>query len=88
MSKEIVNSSWLGNMAFEGDVNGHKILIDADPSVGGESRGARPKPLMLLALAGCTGMDVISILRKMRVDVARFNVRVEGDLTDEQPKHF
>ena len=87
-NKEVVTTEWLGNMAFEGDVRGHKIIIDAHTSVGGEERGAPPKPLMLLALGGCTAMDVISILKKMRVDVEKFNVRVEGDLTEEHPKHF
>ena len=88
MSKEIVNTTWLNNMAFETEINGHKIVIDAVPEVGGENRGPRPKALMLAALGGCTGMDVISILNKMRVEVDSFNVRVEGDLTDEFPKHF
>lgn len=87
-NKEVVTTEWLGNMAFEGEVNGHKIIIDAEPHVGGENRGARPKPLMLLALGGCTGMDVISILRKMRIDVEKFKVYVEGDLSNEYPKHF
>ena len=75
-------------MAFETEVSGHKIIIDAGPQVGGENRGPRPKPFMLAALGGCTGMDVISILNKMRVEVDSFNVIVEGDLTDEHPKHF
>jgi len=43
---------------------------------------------MLVALAGCTGMDVISILKKMRVDVDGFNVEVEADVTEEHPKHY
>jgi len=75
-------------MAFESDVNGHKILLDADSSAGGENRGPRPKPFMLLSLGGCTGIDVISILKKMRVDIDEFNVRVEGELSEEHPKHF
>jgi len=86
--KEIVNTKWLSNMAFESDINGHKIVIDADPNVGGENRGPRPKPFMLAALGGCTAMDVISILKKMRVEVDSFNVKVEGDLTEEFPKRF
>ncbi len=88
MGKEIVNTKWLGEMAFEGDIGGHKIVIDADPMVGGQDKGPRPKPFMLLALGGCTAMDVISILKKMRVQVDSFNVKVEGDLTDEHPKQF
>ena len=88
MTKESVNTRWLSNMAFEADVNGHKIVMDADQHVGGENRGPRPKPFMLAALGGCTAMDVISILKKMRVDIESFNVKVEGDLTEEFPKHF
>ena len=88
MSTEIIKVNWLENMAFEAEVNGHKIIIDAAEAVGGENRGPRPKPLMLVALAGCTGMDVVSILNKMRVEVDAFNVVVEGDLTEEHPKQF
>ena len=88
MGKEIVNTRWLSNMAFEADVNGHKIVIDAEPHAGGENRGPRPKPFMLAALGGCTAMDVIAILKKMRVEVDSFNVIVEGDLTEAFPKHF
>jgi len=88
MEKQQVKIEWLENMAFEANVNGHKIMLDAAEAVGGENRGPRPKNLMLVALAGCTGMDVISILKKMRVEVEAFNVLVEGDLTDEHPKQF
>ncbi len=88
MSTEKVRINWLENMAFEAEVNGHKLLLDAAERVGGENRGPRPKPLMLVALAGCTGMDVVSILKKMRVEVEEFHVEVEGELTDEHPKQF
>lgn len=88
MATEKVTISWLENMAFEAEVNGHKIMLDASDTVGGENRGPRPKPLMMVALAGCTGMDVVSILKKMRVEVEAFNVVVEGDLTEEHPKQF
>jgi putative redox protein len=88
MEKEIVTTKWLSNMAFETEVSGHKIIIDAEPHVGGENRGPRPKTLMLAALGGCTAMDVISILKKMRVEVEDLNVIVEGLLTEEHPKHF
>jgi len=88
MAKEEVQVAWLDKMAFEAEVSGHKITIDAAPEVGGEDRGPRPKPFMLAALGGCTGMDVISILKKMRVDVKGLNVKVEGELTEEHPKQF
>jgi len=86
--RESVTTKWLNNMAFESEVAGHKIIIDALSESGGENRGPKPKLLMLSALAGCTAMDVISILKKMRVEVEKFNVIVEGDLTEEHPKHY
>lgn len=79
---------WKDGMAFEAEVNGHKIIIDADAAVGGRDLGPRPKPMMLLALAGCTGMDVISILGKMRITPSYFNVAVEADMTTEHPKVY
>lgn len=87
-NKLSVATKWLNKMSFETEVSGHKIVIDADSAVGGENRGPRPKPLMLSALGGCTGMDVVSILQKMRVPIEGLNVIVEGDLTEEHPKHF
>ena len=65
--KTSLNVNWIKGMAFESEVNGHKIIIDAMESVGGADKGPRPKPLMLLSLAGCTGMDVVSILNKMKL---------------------
>jgi putative redox protein len=50
MSKETITTRWLNNMAFEADVKGHKILLDAEPGVGGENMGIPPKPLMLVSL--------------------------------------
>lgn len=87
---EIIKTKWKGNMAFEWDVNGHKIMIDAMETVGGENRGPQPKPFMLASLGGCTGMDVISILKKMKVTdmLEGFNVDVNGKLTTEHPKHY
>lgn len=87
-TKQSVTTSWLENMAFESEINGHKIMIDADNEVGGENRGPRPKLFMLAALGGCTAMDVISILKKMRIEPEDFTVHVEGDLTEEHPKQF
>jgi len=86
--KETVNVLLKGKMAFEVEVSGHKIIIDAEENVGGEDMGPRPKPLMLAALGGCTAMDVVSILRKMRVNFETVNVKVDGELTEEHPKHF
>ncbi len=83
-----VNVVWQEGMAFEVQQDGHTFLIDAVEETGGQDRGPRPKALMLSSLAGCTGMDVIFILKKLHVDVARFEVNVDAELTDEHPKRF
>lgn len=88
MSKSEIKVSWKEAMSFEGEVNGHKIKLDADEKVGGQNTGPRPKPLMLVALAGCTAMDVVSILKKMRVALDNFDVNVSGELTEEHPKQY
>ena len=88
MAKEQIKINWLENMAFKAEVYGHEIILDASEKVGGKNRGPRPKPLMMTALAGCTGMDVVSILRKMQVTFDDFSVSVEGDLTEEYPIQF
>lgn len=86
--KDKITATHNSKMAFELEVNGHKFIIDADDKVGGEDKGPRPKPLMLASLAGCTAMDVISILKKMRVEPDYFNVSAEGELTEEHPKQY
>jgi putative redox protein len=85
---EAVSTKWLENMSFESEINGHKIIIDAKEEVGGQDRGPRPKTFMLAALGGCTSMDVVSILKKMRVELKSLNVIVEGELSEEHPKRF
>ena len=85
---ETVNVNWTGDMAFDAEVNGFSIKIDATEAVGGKNGGPRPKPLTLVSLGGCTGMDVISILGKMRVEPDYFNVEISGELTEEHPKYY
>jgi putative redox protein len=86
--KTKIDCAWKQDMTFEADVNGFKILLDADETVGGMNNGPRPKPLTLVSLAGCTGMDVISILRKMHAEPEFFNVSAEGELTEEHPRYY
>ncbi len=88
MEKVTIHADWQSGMMFETELNGHKLIMDAAENVGGTNKGPRPKPLMLAALAGCTGMDVVSILGKMRVEVTKFRVWVEAQQTEEHPKHY
>jgi putative redox protein len=76
-------------MAFSGVTpSGHEINLDAAPEVGGENTGARPTELLLQAVAGCTGIDIISILHKMRFEPSSFQMDVKGERADEHPKRF
>lgn len=86
--KQKLKLDFLEGMAFETEMNGHKIYIDADESVGGKNLGPRPKAFMMLALAGCTGMDVVSILRKMRVEYEDLSIEIDAELTEEHPKKY
>jgi putative redox protein len=85
---QTIEARWTKGMSFEGNVNDHQIAIDAHSKFGGKNKGPRPKPMLLLSLAGCTGMDVVSLLEKMRVEVEDFRIIVTGELTDEHPKYY
>ncbi|GAB4503504.1 MAG: OsmC family protein [Anaerolineales bacterium] len=81
--------TWKGRMSFEGRAEtGFVVPLGADPTVGGDNDGLRPMELMAISLAGCTAMDVISILTKKRQEVTAFEVRVEAARANEHPKVF
>ena len=80
--------TWKEGMAFTADLDGFAFTLDADPAAGGANLGPRPKGLTLMSLGGCTGMDVISILKKMRQPVTAFEVEVDGEVADQHPKKF
>ena len=76
-------------MTFTGtSASGFPVVMDADQSVGGDSSAIRPMEMLLFGLAGCTAMDVISILRKKRQDVTGFEVRVDAPRSTEHPHVF
>jgi len=83
-----VSTRWGGKMYFESLVNDHFICMDKLPAYGGEGKGPRPKPLILSAIGGCTGMEIVSILEKMRLKVENLEIDVTGELNDEQPKIY
>lgn len=84
-----VTLNWKGSMAFEGAADsGHIVRIDSDKSVGGEDSAARPMELLALGLAGCTAMDVISILSKKKMDVTDFQIKIHVERASEHPKVF
>jgi len=83
-----VRTTWKSNMQFESTNPGGNLLIDVGEENGGEGKGYRPKSLMLSALAGCSGVDVIPLLKKMRAEVEGFSIDIEAELTDEHPKYY
>jgi putative redox protein len=85
MAQHEIETQWMGKMQFNALVNGHTIIMDAPEKVGGEDAGPIPKPLVLTALSGCTGMDIISILRKAQKEVKGLDIKVIGELSKQQP---
>ena len=84
-----ISTKWLGNMAFESNnPSGHPLRIDAGPESGGDGNGFRPKALMLSSLAGCSGLDVASLIRKMKLVVDNFHIETIGQLTEEHPQIY
>src|SRR3954447_23193403 len=80
---------WAENMAFSGvTASGHEIRMDAAEEIGGQNSGARPMELVLYAVAGCTGIDIISILKKMRLEPTSFQMDVKGNRAEDHPKRF
>jgi len=81
--------SWKGHMSFDGTgKSGFVLPLGTDPSVGGDNDGFRPMELIAIGLAGCTAMDVISILQMKRQDVTAFETQVFTERAQEHPKVF
>jgi putative redox protein len=84
-----VNAALTAHMSFTAETgSGHAVVMDAAEHAGGQNLGPQPIELLLVGLAGCTGMDVISILRKKRQDVTAYAVRVRGERAETDPKVF
>lgn len=80
---------WRGGMAFEATSGtGFSLTLDSSPELWGSNRGPQPMEMLLLSLAGCTGMSVVSVLRSMRSDVTGYAVRVHGERAETYPKVF
>jgi putative redox protein len=84
-----VITHWKGNSQFESDnPSGKTLFIDTSVEEGGYNSGLRPKALMLASLAGCSGLDVVSILNKMKVKISDFRIDTSGEMTEEHPKYY
>lgn len=84
-----VDIEWKGNMHFKTKTpSGHSLSLDAAPEVGGENLGPRPTEVLLSAVGTCSGIDIVDILRKMRLDVKTFAMEISGERADEHPRRF
>jgi putative redox protein len=88
MAQHEIETQWMGKMQFNALVNGHTVIMDAPERVGGEDNGPIPKPFVLTALSGCTGMDIIAILRKAQKEVQDLTIKVTGELSKQQPIQY
>lgn len=89
MATNTVTTNWKKNMQFESDnPSGHTLMMYDASADNGNVKGFGPKALMLSSLAGCSGLDVDSLLSKMRAEVIDFNIVVTGELTEEHPKFY
>ncbi len=88
MKNDSIKVKHIENMSFATETDGFELIIDAHPDFGGNNKGPKPKTLVLTALGGCTSMDVVSTLKKMRVDYTEFTVFVSGELNDATPKYY
>ncbi|WP_299363034.1 OsmC family protein [Winogradskyella sp.] len=88
MADKIV-THWQGGLTFESDnPSGKTVIMDTDIEGQDERYGLSPKAMMLSSLAGCSALDVISILEKMNEDIDDFKIEVVGELTDEHPRYY
>jgi putative redox protein len=82
-------AKWVEGMAFMGEAgSGHAVMMDGAPEYGGRNIGIRPMEMLLIGLAGCTGFDVVSILKKGRENVTGCEVEVEAERAATDPKVF
>jgi putative redox protein len=88
MATHEIETQWMGKMQFNSLINGHTIIMDAPEKVGGEDNGPIPKPFVLTALSGCTGMDIIALLRKKNKEVKELSIKVTGELSKQQPLQY
>ncbi len=88
MDKNIVKTYWKGDMTFDATNPGGNLVMDASKEIGGNDDGLRPKAMMLASLAGCSGIDIAMLLKKMKVEIDTFDIEIEAELTDEHPRFY
>ena len=85
MYKTNISGKLKGNMAFEMDIGGHKLITDAALEDGGNDFGPSPKSLLLAGIIGCSGIDIMTITKKMKILLEDLNIDIEAEIRDEVP---
>lgn len=88
MKTDHIVTTWKQNMLFHTTNPAGEFYIESGPEFGGEGVGLRPKALMLSSLAGCSGLDVASLMKKMKLEVDDFKIDIKAELTDEHPRVY
>ena len=87
--KHEANVRWAGKMAFIGKAGtNHLVPMDTTPEFGGDSSATKPLELLLIGLGGCTGMDIVSLFKKMRVDFSGIEMNITADRSEEHPNVY
>ncbi len=88
MANHEIETQWMGKMQFNALINGHTVIMDAPERSGGEDQAPIPKPFVLAALSGCTGMDIVALLRKSGNEVDDLSMKVTGELSKQAPIQY
>jgi len=88
MANHQIETQWMGKMQFNAIINGHTVIMDAPERSGGEDMAPIPKPFVLSALSGCTGMDIIALLNKLGRHVDDLSITVTGELSKQPPIQY
>ena len=84
-----ISVNWVDGMLMVGKSHsGHSITMDGPPEIGGDNLGVRPMEMLLLGVAGCTMIDVVTTLKKMRQDLTKCETKLSAERADEHPKVF
>ncbi|WP_298651174.1 OsmC family protein [uncultured Proteiniphilum sp.] len=88
MAIHSIKTVWRENNIFDTDIDGHTITLDMPGETGNDTAGPGPKKLQLVAAATCSGLDIVAMARKMRIDLKNFDIRIDAEVAEEHPKQY
>ncbi len=88
MTTHSIKTVWRENKIFDTDIDGHTVTLDMPGEDGYETAGPGPKKLLLVAATTCSGLDIVSMAEKMRIDLKGFDIRIDAEVAEEHPKQY